>query len=88
MDFAERRFDEIRAEFAASAAKLEIHDVQAVPVSALLGANITERSANTPWYDGPALLDVVLELMATGQSPLATRFDLALPTEDDSRALP
>ena len=36
----------------------------------------------------PALLDVVLELMATGQSPLATRFDLALPTEDDSRALP
>ena len=36
----------------------------------------------------PAMLDVVLELMATGQSPLATRFDLALPTEDDSRALP
>ena len=36
----------------------------------------------------PAMLDVVLELMATGQSPLASRFDLALPTGDDSRALP
>ena len=36
----------------------------------------------------PAMLDVVLEIMATGQSPLASRFDLALPTGDDSRALP
>ena len=36
----------------------------------------------------PAMLDVVQELMATGQSPLASRFDLALPTGDDTRALP
>ncbi|WP_019202197.1 adenylyl-sulfate kinase [Tsukamurella sp. 1534] len=50
------RFDEIRSEFAEFAAKLEVHDVEAIPVSALLGDNVTERSPNTPWYDGPSLL--------------------------------
>ncbi|BDH59105.1 hypothetical protein MTP03_40440 [Tsukamurella sp. PLM1] len=54
--FDRARFDAIRAEFAEFAAKLEVHDVEAIPVSALLGDNITERSGNTPWYDGPSLL--------------------------------
>ena len=36
----------------------------------------------------PAMLDVVLELMASGQSPLASRFDLALPTGEDTPAAP
>ncbi|NMD55349.1 MULTISPECIES: adenylyl-sulfate kinase [Tsukamurella] len=54
--FDRARFDAIRAEFAEFAAKLEVHDVEAIPVSALLGDNVTERSANTPWYDGPSLL--------------------------------
>lgn len=56
VDFDRARFDAIRAEFAEFAAKLEVHDVEAIPVSALLGDNITERSPNTPWYDGPSLL--------------------------------
>ncbi|QRY84755.1 adenylyl-sulfate kinase [Tsukamurella tyrosinosolvens] len=54
--FDRARFDAIRAEFAEFAAKLEVHDVEAIPVSALLGDNVTERSDNTPWYDGPSLL--------------------------------
>ncbi|MGX9293239.1 adenylyl-sulfate kinase [Tsukamurella paurometabola] len=54
--FDRARFDAIRAEFAEFAAKLEVHDVEAIPVSALLGDNVTERSADTPWYDGPSLL--------------------------------
>ncbi len=54
--FDRGRFDAIRAEFAEFAAKLEVHDVEAIPVSALLGDNVTERSPNTPWYEGPSLL--------------------------------
>ena len=54
--FDRARFDAIRAEFAEFAAKLEVHDVEAIPVSALLGDNVTERSVSTPWYDGPSLL--------------------------------
>ncbi|GAA1094042.1 adenylyl-sulfate kinase [Tsukamurella spumae] len=56
VDWDRGRFDAIRAEFAEFAAKLEVHDVEAIPVSALLGDNVTERSPNTPWYDGPSLL--------------------------------
>ena len=57
VDWSEERFEEIREEFTAFAADLEFDDVLFVPVSALLGDNVVERSENTPWYQGPALLD-------------------------------
>ncbi len=49
-------FDAIEREFTAFSAKLDIHDLTFVPVSALLGDNIVERSANMDWYHGPTLL--------------------------------
>src|SRR5204863_6632647 len=49
-------FESIADEFTLFAAKLEAPDLTAIPVSALLGDNIVTRSANMPWYDGPALL--------------------------------
>jgi bifunctional enzyme CysN/CysC len=49
-------FEQIAEEFTAFAAKLEIGDLTFVPVSALHGDNVVERSANMPWYDGPSLL--------------------------------
>ena len=54
VDWSDERFEEIREEFTAFAADLEFDDVLFVPVSALLGDNVVERSENTPWYDGPA----------------------------------
>jgi bifunctional enzyme CysN/CysC len=49
-------FDQIAEEFAAFATKLEIGDLTFIPISALHGDNVVERSANMPWYDGPSLL--------------------------------
>ncbi|HEX6452549.1 MAG TPA: GTP-binding protein [Trebonia sp.] len=49
-------FDEIVDEFSKFATKLEIKDLTFVPISALHGDNVVERSANMPWYDGPSLL--------------------------------
>jgi sulfate adenylyltransferase subunit 1 len=49
-------FDEIKAEFAAFATKLEIGDLTFIPISALHGDNVVQRSVNMPWYDGPSLL--------------------------------
>jgi sulfate adenylyltransferase subunit 1 len=49
-------FDGIVEEFTAFAAKLEISDLTFIPMSALHGDNVVERSANMPWYDGPPLL--------------------------------
>src|SRR4051812_35200247 len=56
VDYDEAVFDRIVGEFSAFAAKLNIHDLVAVPISALHGDNVVERGVNMPWYDGPSLL--------------------------------
>ncbi|NMG44851.1 sulfate adenylyltransferase subunit CysN [Aromatoleum toluvorans] len=49
-------FDAIQASFKDMAATLGFDSVTAIPVSALKGDNITARSAQTPWYQGPTLM--------------------------------
>jgi bifunctional enzyme CysN/CysC len=49
-------FNQIREEFVGFATKLTIPDLQVIPISALEGDNVVERSSNMPWYDGPSLL--------------------------------
>ena len=56
VDFSQERFEEIVSQFSDFAAKLEVSDVTFIPVSALLGDNVVERSANMPWYAGSPLL--------------------------------
>ncbi len=50
------RFEQIAEEFTAFAAKLDIRDLTFIPISALHGDNVVQRSASMPWYDGPSLL--------------------------------
>lgn len=50
-------FDEVVAGYRALADQLGIANVQAVPLSALQGDNLMQRSPNTPWYDGPSVLE-------------------------------
>ncbi len=57
VDFREDVFHQIRQDFAAFAAQLHAREVQYVPISALLGDNVVERSGRTPWYTGPSLLE-------------------------------
>jgi bifunctional enzyme CysN/CysC len=54
--WSEAAYESIADEFTAFAAKLEVPDLTVVPISALHGDNVVARSANMPWYDGPALL--------------------------------
>jgi bifunctional enzyme CysN/CysC len=56
VDFEEDVFAAIVEEFGAFAARLEVPDVTFIPVSALLGDNVVERSEAMPWYQGPPLL--------------------------------
>jgi len=50
-------FDRIVAEYGGFAAGIGLETVTAIPMSALRGDNITTASDNTPWYDGPALME-------------------------------
>ena len=56
VDWDEGVFERIRDEFSDFAAKLDVHDVTFIPMSALLGDNVVERSRQMPWYEGPPLL--------------------------------
>jgi sulfate adenylyltransferase subunit 1 len=56
VEYKEERFEEIKKEFESFSSKLDIQDVRFIPISALNGDNVVDRSKNMPWYDGPTLL--------------------------------
>jgi sulfate adenylyltransferase subunit 1 len=57
--FNARAFDRIRADFLTFADKLGIPDIRFVPMSALNGDNIVNRSAHMPWYQGQPLMEIL-----------------------------
>ncbi len=67
VDHSEERFDEIAAEFAAFAADLDLDHITFIPISALVGDNVVERSTSMDWYSGPTLLHH-LETVSIGTS--------------------
>jgi bifunctional enzyme CysN/CysC len=56
VDYAEKRFREIEAQYRAFAKQIGLEDVTCIPVSALKGDNILAPSANMPWYRGAVLM--------------------------------
>ena len=54
---SEERFREIEADYLEFARQVGATDVTCIPVSALKGDNIVDRSPNTPWHRGPTLTD-------------------------------
>jgi bifunctional enzyme CysN/CysC len=56
VDFDQAVFDSIREEFTAFASRLDVADMTFIPISALQGDNVVQRSANMPWYEGASLL--------------------------------
>lgn len=62
VDWSEGRYAEIVDEFRAFARRLDIHDLRFVPVSALQGDNVVERSQNMDWYHGPTVLQLLEEI--------------------------
>ena len=57
VDFSEERFDAIVRDCCELAARLGLRDVVYLPISALRGDNVVDRSDAMPWYDGPPLLE-------------------------------
>jgi sulfate adenylyltransferase subunit 1 len=57
--YSEEVFDRIVKEFSAFAGKLEVSDIRFIPISALNGDNVVNRSENMPWYKGGTLLNTL-----------------------------
>ena len=59
VDFKEEEYNKIKEDFKAFSSKLEIQDIHFVPLSALHGDNVVERSNNMDWYEGSTLLHLL-----------------------------
>lgn len=56
VDYSESVYEKIKQEFKAFSSKLEIKDIQFIPISALNGDNVVHRSKNMTWYHGSTLM--------------------------------
>ncbi len=59
VQYSSEVFQNIQSDFQKIADKLSLDDVQFIPISALNGDNVVEKSTNTPWYQGPSLLHLL-----------------------------
>lgn len=62
VDYSEAVFENIKSDFAEFAAKLSIHDLQFVPVSAISGEMVVKRGKNLDWHQGPTVLSYLENL--------------------------
>lgn len=56
VDYSQEVYDQIVEDFENFAAKLDVKDVRFIPISALNGDNVVNRSTNMSWYEGSTLL--------------------------------
>ncbi|ADR22415.1 sulfate adenylyltransferase subunit 1 [Marivirga tractuosa] len=56
VDYKEEVFEQIKKDYLSFDAKLEIPDIRFIPISALNGDNVVDKSENMDWYKGPSLL--------------------------------
>ncbi|WP_059017397.1 adenylyl-sulfate kinase [Mycobacterium sp. M26] len=78
IDWDRERFEWIRDEFHAFAARLDIQDVTTIPMSALNGDNVVTKSDKAPWYDGPPLLSHLEDVYIAGDRNLV---DVRFPVQ-------
>ena len=75
IDYDEKAFTAVKEEFRSFAMKLDISDLTFIPVSALHGDNVVERSINMPWYEGSSLLHHLEEVhIASDRNHIDARF--------------
>ena len=78
VDFSEGVFDTIRAEYTEFATRLGVGDLKFIPISALHGDNVVDRSRRTLWYHGEAVLEYLETVYVGGDRNLV---DLRLPIQ-------
>ncbi|MEC8192734.1 MAG: sulfate adenylyltransferase subunit CysN [Myxococcota bacterium] len=73
VDYSQEVFDRIVDQYNEFAKVLDVDMIRCIPVSALKGDNVTEAGTNTPWYEGPTLLEY-LETVPVGDRAIENPF--------------
>ncbi|WP_402375889.1 sulfate adenylyltransferase subunit CysN [Isoptericola rhizosphaerae] len=89
VDYSEEVFENIRKDFTEFASRLRVPDLTFIPISALEGDNVVNRSENTPWYEGSPLLSHLERLhVASDRNLVDVRFPVQYvirPQSHDAR---
>jgi len=76
VNFSENVFEDIKDDFEEKRAELNYDEVIYIPVSALQGDNLVEKSDNTPWYTGEALLPYLESVDISTNTQTVARFQV------------
>jgi bifunctional enzyme CysN/CysC len=74
VEYDEQRFEEVRADFAQFAERLDVREITYIPISALVGDNVVEHSEAMSWYEGPTLLEHLETVEIAPEDATAARF--------------
>ena len=89
VDHSKEAFDNIKKDFENFATKLEIKDVRFIPISALNGDNIVDRSENMDWYDGSTLMHLLENIhIGSDQNHVDCRFPVQYVVRPQSAEYP
>lgn len=67
MAFSESVYNDIKQDFLALSKQLNIPDIRFIPISALDGDNVVNKSEHTPWYTGPTLMETLETIEISNQ---------------------
>ena len=89
VDHSKEAFDNIKKDFENFATKLEIKDVRFIPISALNGDNVVDRSENMDWYDGSTLMHLLENIhIGSDQNHVDCRFPVQYVVRPQSAEYP
>lgn len=89
VDFSKDKFDEIKKDLEDFSSKLETKDIRFIPISALLGDNVVNRSENMDWYQGGTLLHTLENVhIASDLNHIDCRFPVQYVIRPQSNEFP
>ncbi len=89
VDWSQEQYESVVEDFRDFARRLDIHDLRFVPVSALEGDNIVDRSTNMDWYHGPTVLDLLEDIhIGSDHNMIDVRFPVQYVVRPHRRDFP
>lgn len=86
VNYDENVYNKIIEDYKAFSSKLEVHDIQFVPISALVGDNVVNRSVNMPWFQGATLLHLLETVhIESDQNHIDSRFPVQYVVRPQSK---
>ena len=89
IDYNQAEFDKIKSDFESFSSKLEIKDIHFIPISALDGDNVVDRSKNMDWYEGSTLMHLLENIhIGSDQNHVDCRFPVQFVVRPQSKDHP